>query len=622
MPVALASVAAAERTRVEEKARGGLPPLLAPWADAQGLTAGLAAFRQAPLADEGLIAAVGQLSRAQLLALRAFLLTRPPHPRLASVARHPAVSGPPTPEGLVEILTGRVFDAPAPARQRAARSSAPKTRGAPTSEDSPEARAARQDRAIEQLVRSGLSRDDARFAVLVPRLFPLMGGRDAGAERATLLRLIQVRPETAAELDHFAETATPESVRSLLDDLRPERRWVYPLANPLVASALEGGGLERAVELGRGLRTRGDAVRAWLTEIGEDAARSRAREGAPADVLAELDAANARWEQHQVGASVVMLRLGATWTPMEVPRTSATAAREAQLLAPLGLPGDALADAEALAPTDRARVARALRDDLARRRPELAAELERELLGRRFVPHELYQPLRDRGAANPEHRWTAETFESWRAAAAWVAETAAASRHRALQPGELIEVFREAHRRASEGILAVGESHLQRAQLGVFRTKDDEAVAATSKVTRAELETLQGHPELSRVETAGPPLDGQFYVRITFARGSQVESLMSELDAWVRANEGSLPPHELGAELHRRLIAIHAPFDGTGRTAKLMVDFLLERAGVLSPVFLERNVLAQGARWSSAVAEASAHHARIVERTWRASVSG
>jgi Fic family protein len=58
----------------------------------------------------------------------------------------------------------------------------------------------------------------------------------------------------------------------------------------------------------------------------------------------------------------------------------------------------------------------------------------------------------------------------------------------------------------------------------------------------------------------------------------QVRELMTEFDHWLQA-ESALHPIRRAAEAHLRLVAIHPFIDGNGRTARLLMNLLLMRAG-------------------------------------------
>jgi Fic family protein len=70
-----------------------------------------------------------------------------------------------------------------------------------------------------------------------------------------------------------------------------------------------------------------------------------------------------------------------------------------------------------------------------------------------------------------------------------------------------------------------------------------------------------------------------------------VPGFIADLDRWVRANEGKMSAEQLAAEVHNALVGIHPPFDGNGRTSKLVIDFLLARAGIEPPIWRQRHPL-------------------------------
>lgn len=69
----------------------------------------------------------------------------------------------------------------------------------------------------------------------------------------------------------------------------------------------------------------------------------------------------------------------------------------------------------------------------------------------------------------------------------------------------------------------------------------------------------------------------------------EVPHLMEVLVEWVIENRKVLHPVELAALLHHRLVNIHPFFDGNGRTARLVMNLLLMRAGFPLVVILKND---------------------------------
>jgi len=69
----------------------------------------------------------------------------------------------------------------------------------------------------------------------------------------------------------------------------------------------------------------------------------------------------------------------------------------------------------------------------------------------------------------------------------------------------------------------------------------------------------------------------------------EVPKLMHELITRVRKNEKKLHPVESAALIHHRLAAIHPFFDGNGRTARLIMNIVLLRAGFPLSIILKND---------------------------------
>ncbi len=67
----------------------------------------------------------------------------------------------------------------------------------------------------------------------------------------------------------------------------------------------------------------------------------------------------------------------------------------------------------------------------------------------------------------------------------------------------------------------------------------------------------------------------------------QVPNLMTEWGEWLAAEQNRLHPVALAALAHHRLVAVHPFIDGNGRTARLVMNLVLMRAGY-PPTVIER----------------------------------
>lgn len=59
----------------------------------------------------------------------------------------------------------------------------------------------------------------------------------------------------------------------------------------------------------------------------------------------------------------------------------------------------------------------------------------------------------------------------------------------------------------------------------------------------------------------------------------EIPQLMKHLTDQIRSSRGTLHPIELAAMAHKRLVDIHPFIDGNGRTARLLMNFILVNAG-------------------------------------------
>ncbi|MBI2450339.1 MAG: Fic family protein [Candidatus Nealsonbacteria bacterium] len=69
----------------------------------------------------------------------------------------------------------------------------------------------------------------------------------------------------------------------------------------------------------------------------------------------------------------------------------------------------------------------------------------------------------------------------------------------------------------------------------------------------------------------------------------EVPKLMENLIKWIGKNQKKLHPVELAAIIHHKITAIHPFFDGNGRTARLIMNVILMRAGYPLSVILKND---------------------------------
>jgi Fic family protein len=97
---------------------------------------------------------------------------------------------------------------------------------------------------------------------------------------------------------------------------------------------------------------------------------------------------------------------------------------------------------------------------------------------------------------------------------------------------------------------------------------------------------------LSRIDDENSGKYRETQVRIADAAFTPPESwlvpnLMTEWEAWLLAGGKHYHPVELAALAHHRLVAIHPFIDGNGRTARLVMNLILMRAGY-PPTVIQR----------------------------------
>ncbi len=96
---------------------------------------------------------------------------------------------------------------------------------------------------------------------------------------------------------------------------------------------------------------------------------------------------------------------------------------------------------------------------------------------------------------------------------------------------------------------------------------------------------------------------GQYRTVQVFLSGSryslplpeEVSRLMQEFVRWFNANEGLIHPVKFAAMAHQRFVFIHPFIDGNGRVARLLMNFVLLRAGyqiAIIPPVLRREYIA------------------------------
>jgi len=119
----------------------------------------------------------------------------------------------------------------------------------------------------------------------------------------------------------------------------------------------------------------------------------------------------------------------------------------------------------------------------------------------------------------------------------------------------------------------------------------EDLVAKTEQITPFHVRQIH-RLVLSRIDDENAGLYRETQVRIAGAafippESWLVPSLMTEWSDWLTAEEKRSHPVELAALAHHQLVAIHPFVDGNGRTARLVMNLILIRAGY-PPTVIQR----------------------------------
>lgn len=564
---------------------------------------------------------LSRLPPDQLKALREALVERPPHPLLKQMRGHPALKGAPSARGIVQILCGEPWGKgpiPSPDVEHKAREAIEVIARnlSPREREQWVAILRESDAATTLVARNGVHALEAINALGVEGI---EAAGHAWTEGAVLLEtglaLEGGFPRLKAHLDEVGFEGFRDTIAGL-----SQLSWNgAPIYRSVPALGLEG-----AATLGRLVEKDSHGFRALKILAGSEEGAFRALRKKSLKGM-ERVFAEATKRIPAFGAHDTPLYSGASWPALDPPRTAKVIAAEAEIAGATGL---SLTDRDrsSLSEAELGTLSRALKDRVARN-PELAEKLERELLGRRFVSHRYYDALYAQGVENPEHRYSDLTFRSWRAAESVVRAKAAETRGRPLAEGELTALLTEAHRLAGAGMIEAAETHMKPGDLGRLRSRDEDHVQLGGQFMEVDRETeakLDRNPYLTRTPALTTTHTDQprLLRPIIFAKGSEVPRLVAELDRWVRDHEGKLPASELAAEVHFRLVSIHPFMDGNGRTAKLMADFLLLRAGAEPPLWRKDDVLKNRDTWPRAAHEGLEVELATVERYFRTAEGG
>ncbi len=554
---------------------------------------------------------VARLTGAQRKSLRDVLLFKPPHPQLAQMDRKdPAIKGPPTAVALMKIMSGGLLgQAPKPAdyhKECADR--------VVDSLDVPDAQRSKLRALLYE--HQSVVRLAERYGPAAFKLVEQFGEDAIDAllqdyfKADVLLDVSLDNPEGVKQARAYLDAKGPAAFSQALTSLSAARYDTGFLGEP----AIQKLGFEGAVEAAEVIAADRHGVRALrllhpndnllqLAGSGTDKLKTRLAEAG--DKIVEF------------GSGGVPLMRGTTdWPPQEVRQSPKVRGAQNRLLSALGMDATLLADPSSASIKDVSRLVRAMRKQIHKADPAASRMLNRELSGRRFISRKFYDELYAAGTGNPEHRYSKLTYDSWREADGFVRAAAKADRGQPLTPNRVLDILSGIHNRAGAGIVSMHESHLKQKDLGRLRTEEGDHVqlgnlfhdlAASDAAEIAKNPYLQPGMLMERD-------DGRVTRDITFAKGPDVPRLMDETAAWIAENEGKLPPEKLAAEAHFRLVSIHPFMDGNGRSSKLMVDYLLRRAGVEPPIWREGNILLKRDSWPGAVRQGVEFQLATVQR--------
>jgi len=83
----------------------------------------------------------------------------------------------------------------------------------------------------------------------------------------------------------------------------------------------------------------------------------------------------------------------------------------------------------------------------------------------------------------------------------------------------------------------------------------------------------------------------------TYIAPTDISIAMDDFMNWYTTHEKQLHPIELAAQAYRRLISIHPFFEASGRTSRMVMDWILQRNGYPPALFIERSEVAVFGRY-------------------------
>ena len=235
-------------------------------------------------------------------------------------------------------------------------------------------------------------------------------------------------------------------------------------------------------------------------------------------------------------------------------------------------------------------VIRKMRDDVSRKAPALAEDLNLEERARRFFAHywETFEALQAKGALHPELGRTEDRWDAWNEGAQFATEWAR-SNPGPLAPGDYWSFVRQLHVRTVGA--SAGRGFMSPELLG-----------------------------LTHIDT-GSSLMGLPLLHYSPASATR---RLAEIDAWLVAHDGASPPEDIASRAYLDYVEVHPFHDGNGRTWRLGSDALLERHGIEAPFWEQEQPVKKlpdgpvdPIAWKNELLNGIRRHLFVVERYWR-----
>lgn len=406
---------------------------------------------------------------------------------------------------------------------------------------------------------------------------------DAGANIDALLAMAKTRPDDVKRL---------LAAFSTVDD-------------GLVRQALREKGPEVALRMADIARTSPEGLRYLRSIHGDNKMVDRAKSD-PTALAAEAKAA---------GARIFMRADDGTWLLKgPAPKTPTPTVAEMSALAKRAGVDPAVLTNPTAHPKAIAKLVRQMTKEMS---PEARAAFELEMKGRRFIDEGHYDEAFKAGVTNVEHRYGKKNFDGWAKAEKIVLDAARAGKPLTAA------LLAKAHKAASVDILRAGRQ-------GVIRTATKHTLKqggfgplGNQYVTAAEYKVLKDNPHLDVMDLG--MVDGKHNVVVNYLDGAKVpaalDAALKRIDDRLAAGED---PVVIAADAQREVVSIHPFFDGNGRTSRLVMDYVLERAGLSPSVVRDPNLdtsLSKKA-WRDEVRKGLERPLDVAKRMWARSKTG